>query len=34
MPRLLDPPLAPLPDLLMLLTGVLPSYGLVIIVFT
>jgi YidC/Oxa1 family membrane protein insertase len=34
MPRLLDPLVAPLTDLLMLLTGVLHSYGLAIIVFT
>ena len=34
MPRLLDPLVAPLTELLMLLTGVLHSYGLAIIVFT
>ena len=34
MPRLLDPLVTPLTDLLMLLTSVLHSYGLAIIVFT
>ena len=33
-PRLLDPLVSPLTDLLMLLTSVLHSYGLAIIVFT
>ena len=34
MPPLLDPLIAPLTDLLMLLTSVLHSYGLAIIVYT